>query len=336
MKVYTKVVLSIETGELIDCDWFEYCGPVALCKDGGGDTSINSYDPTYNAGLLLLQEAEGERSEELFNQFMYGVTYNPEETVQGRWIDGQWVNKADLSPDQYSGDQGEWIENPRFAEGRWVNKKGEPIDPNTLTQLELQGDSPSALGYVWQEPQGDAYILNPDYQGLETTTLGELYGYDPDAVTSEMEYLQNTVEASQSLLGLETNLAQTQLESETRLTGERAATESAQLSDIQRGIAERAPVRTEFYNQALNGIDIKERMNQSQADVEHAFGNTKEAFETSLQSSGYKPGEGIYTDALNKRLLDKTKGIAGARTQAKTLAENEIFNRLQSAVGLTQ
>lgn len=37
MKIYTKIVIDIITGEVLEEDSFEYSGPLALCREGAGD-----------------------------------------------------------------------------------------------------------------------------------------------------------------------------------------------------------------------------------------------------------------------------------------------------------
>jgi len=39
MKIYTKVTISMDTGEVLDSESYEYNGPVAECKGGGGSST---------------------------------------------------------------------------------------------------------------------------------------------------------------------------------------------------------------------------------------------------------------------------------------------------------
>jgi hypothetical protein len=132
---------------------------------------------------------------------------------------------------------------------------------------------------------------------------------------SEMQYNQNLVEANQALLGPRTDV------------------EKAQLSDALAAIGERAPVRSEFYNQALEGVDIGRRMSEAQADVEHGFKLSGESARREAMSYGGLDPTKIASISTGMN-LEKAKAIAGARTSAKTLAEDEQFNRLRSAMTL--
>jgi hypothetical protein len=229
-KFYNKIVINMATGEIIYEDSFYYDGPVILLK--GGDGGGQSYDPVYNAGMMELSKEQQGWAREMFNQYKFGTTYNPED-----------------------------------------------IDPET------------------------------------GKTLGEIKGYDPSGTTSEMEYGQNLVEANQALLG------------------QRTEVEGAQLSDTLTAIGERAPVRSKFFDEALGGIDIGKRMDESQADVEHGFKLSGESARREAMSYGVMDPNKIASMATGVN-LEKAKAIAGARTSAKTTAEDEQFGRLRSAMNV--
>lgn len=333
MRVYTKIVMRIDTGRIVSARGYDYAGSVALCKGGGGST-IDSVDEAYNAGMLELSEQEWAVAQEYVNLFKYGVDYDPEATEQGLTIDGKWVPADQLTPEQTGGDK--WIDNPDYVAPGW----------------ELMSDA--ERGDYWQETKGSPAgtpqkILNPNFQ-LETRTLGEIKGYDPDAQVSEMELIlqgqaaqsellplqtalaRSQIEADQTLIPAQTEVSMAQLAAEKGLVPQRAALESASLADTQTALAERAPVRSAFYNAALNGPDATERADQAQAGIEHAFSTTAKDFERDLFTSGAHVQSSDLTKAMNERSIAKAGGIAGARTQAKLLAEEELFNKLKTAM----
>lgn len=51
MKIYNKLVLSIETGEIIEEDSFDYSGPVAQCGGGGERVATGIFDPMNLTGV---------------------------------------------------------------------------------------------------------------------------------------------------------------------------------------------------------------------------------------------------------------------------------------------
>lgn len=400
MKVYHKIVMDMGTWEVLAEVAREYRGPVALAK--GGSTVTNSYDPKYNAGVLNLSQQEWAVAQKWANFAEFGVTYNPNESVRGAMVNGQWVNEADLPK----------VKNPDYRPPR----SGGNSDPYGLGAIGV-----SSTG-VKTSSGGPEYIVDPSLT-IETRTIGDINGYDPNAQVSEMQLIGQNLASQSELLPLQTSLAKSQIaadqqliprqtqlslsqiDSELGLVPQRAALESTQLTterglvpkrgmlestmidsemglipqrhqlesrqistemglipqrgqlesaqirselglipqrgelesatiaDTMTGMKERAPVRKEFYAQALSGVDVNRRMNEGQADVEHAFGLAQKDFERGIFASGARAGGDAYTAALNEQAMAKAKGIAGARSQARTIAEGEMFKRLQSAVG---
>jgi hypothetical protein len=74
MKVYTKIVIDMETLQVIETECYNYTGPVAECKGGGGGSEP---DKKYNRGMLKISERQQEIADEMFNYFKHGVSYNP-------------------------------------------------------------------------------------------------------------------------------------------------------------------------------------------------------------------------------------------------------------------
>lgn len=138
--------------------------------------------------------------------------------------------------------------------------------------------------------------VNPELAQV-TTTMGDVNNYTKTN-TPEMEYLQNVVDANQDLLGLQTHVSKQQLQLKSTL-----------LDDIN------------------NGINIGERMDQAQAGVQHGFKLARKASDMNLASYGLDPNSGKFASANRGLALSEATGIAGARTQAKTAAETEDFNR---------
>ncbi len=46
MKIYTRVVMSLKTGNVLEADSYEYKGPVVECKGGGKSPSTPEAPPT--------------------------------------------------------------------------------------------------------------------------------------------------------------------------------------------------------------------------------------------------------------------------------------------------
>ena len=132
---------------------------------GGGGSTTTTVDPKYNKGMLELSQEQQQWAGEMFNMFKYGVTYDPNEQVDDpskATTKKVWVPGDTRQEPIYGGREGE-ITGYRDVVGA----------PGHYEDRTIPGRSPA----------------------------GELHGYDPNAQVSEMQYLQNIVEANQSLLG---------------------------------------------------------------------------------------------------------------------------------------
>jgi len=284
---------------------------------GGGTQTTQTYDPEFNRVLAEIAKENQQMAGELYNVFKYGVDYNPQETVRGAYINGKWVDEKDL---------------PKV-----VAKEGTPGRWDTTYNRQpgvVQGENaPNVPGYQerrWIPGTDPEYGIDPNIK-IETKTLGEIRGYDPNAQTSEMQYLQNVVEANQELLGPRTELEKSQLQAAQNILPLQEEYASTLLKDQTSAINQRAPLRTKLYN--LAGEDDTNRMvSQAQADVQHSYDNTQKQFERRMFLAGISPNSSSYVSALNSRNLDKARMIAGARTLARDKAKDKQFNRLRTAL----
>ena len=193
-------------------------------------------------------------------------------------------------------------------------KYGVTYDPNEKVTSDQKVWVPEQRGGKVPIYDRDGNIKGYQYDSLtpghyETVTVqgtdirGEVEGYDPDSVTSEMEYLQNLVESNQSLLGLQTDAQKKRLE----LYG-------TYIGDINKG------------------IDVNARMDEAQAGVQHGFKNANKAARMDISSYGLDPSSGRYKSQNRESAMTEATAVAGARTDAKNYAELEDFQR--KTVGL--
>lgn len=302
---------------------------------GGGGNQTTTVDPIYNQGLLEIAKEDQEFKKTFMNMFQYGVAYDPNEKVEGKYIDGKWVDKDKLTPEQIGPEQ--WTTNTDPNAYEW----GEPVY-DEYGNVASQGKKIKS-GY-------EEKILNPNYQGLETKTRGELQGYDPSSQTSEMKYLQNLVESNQKLLGLQEDVSKKEL-SLAGATAEasqglipyqtEASKQQALLSGEQAGAARKLlPGLTALKESTLadinKGIDVNKRMDEAQAGVQHGFKLANEASRRDIASYGLDPSSGRYASQNRGTALAEATGISGARTQAKNTAEEEAFKRKITGIQVIQ
>jgi hypothetical protein len=80
MKIYNKIVISIESGDILFEDCFEYIGEISECK--GGSTTTNTQDPAYNARMATIAEQQQGMAQEYFNYWKQNQA--PLETAQAQ------------------------------------------------------------------------------------------------------------------------------------------------------------------------------------------------------------------------------------------------------------
>jgi len=90
------------------------------------------------------------------------------------------------------------------------------------------------------------------------------------------------------------------------------------------------PVQAQYMKQATDGIDIGRRSSEAIAGVEHQFGKMLPELERNLSRRSLKMG----SSDLRQMAINKATAKAGASTRARTMAEEEQFNRLGQASGL--
>jgi len=272
-------------------------------------TTTTTVDPVYNAGMLKLSQGQQGWAAEMFNQFKYGVTYNPEEIQKGTYINGEWVDESKLKGKNFSDQY--YTESPEYAE--WNNAYQRALADADQYQPPGVGSDASqdpswAKQYMAQwlrdNPAPEKTMVNPN--ALQERTLGDIRGYDPEAQTSEMEYLQNLVESNQSLLGLQTDVGKKRLE----------------LADT-------------YLTDVNKGIDIGERMNEAQASVQHGFKNARESMARNISSYGLDPNSSRFASQNRDLALSEATGVAGARTAAKNFAEEQDLERKRAGLQLS-
>lgn len=78
MKIYTRVVIDMATGQAIEEESHEYSGPVDECK-GGGSTTTNTQDKEYNRRMATIAEEQQDMYDQLFNFYKTGEFVGPGE-----------------------------------------------------------------------------------------------------------------------------------------------------------------------------------------------------------------------------------------------------------------
>jgi len=101
-----------------------------------------------------------------------------------------------------------------------------------------------------------------------------------------------------------------------------------QMRSLQRS----EPVEQAFYDQALEGLNVEDRMNAAGADVQQAYDATKPQLGRDMSRMGLRPDSGRFTDAMAKMSYSRAKDLAFARTNARRQTQEANFGRLGTAM----
>lgn len=141
-------------------------------------------------------------------------------------------------------------------------------------------------------------------------------------------------EANLSLLPTQTELSQASNEAALSLLPGQTELTKAQTQYGIDSINAKTPIMNAFYNESLNGVDVDKRANQAAADAAQAFAGSTAKASRNAARMGINPTSGRFASTLNNNSIDRAKAISSAKTNARTNAETENYNRLFSAMGL--
>lgn len=335
MRIYTKVVIDMNTGDVIESDSFLYDGPVSECASSGGggkSTTTTKPDKKYNARMAAIAEEAQKWSGEMYNQFKYGVLYDP--------------TSVDPTTGKTLGEINGYDPSKVVSEMSLMQKTLEsqfglvPLE----TEAAKMGIETSMLGLGLQQKQ----------IGLGEKELGlreEQIGLESGKVQAEMGLLGQRTEAER--LGLDTSmmglgvqqkkygLEGAQTEAEMGLLGQRTETtrlglesEAAAARDRMKTIQERAPVLSKLYEEALSGVDVNRRVSEARAGVQQGFAQAQGQAVRDMSRYGIDPNSGRGMASFRNIGISKATALAGASTAAQNQAESESFERKKVALGL--
>ncbi|MBI9113147.1 hypothetical protein [Maridesulfovibrio ferrireducens] len=157
----------------------------------------------------------------------------------------------------------------------------------------------------------------------------------------QTEYQKEQLNSNLGLLPLQTDYQKKQLESNLGLLPAQTEAQSSTygLTTARNNAAlGLVPAQTEvankYYDQAIKGVDIEDRMGKATATV---AGQYKDAAKTLTRQSGRRgsnPSSGMLLSAMNDLNMSRAKSTAFAKESTRVGAETENYNRLRGAIGL--
>lgn len=235
MKMYTRVVIDMADGSVLEEDSFEHHGDVALCK---GSSSTTTVDKEYNSRMASIAERQQGMAEEYFQ---YWQQYQqPYEIAQ---IDAN----MNLMPKE-----------------------------TMLAEAQLDAQSEILPGQTALKRAQDAAALN-------------LLPGQTDLAKAEMANRMDTIQQLQ-------------------------------------------PVKTQFFQQAAEGVDVNARVGRAQADVANSYKDVASKTVRNMSRMGVGPDSGRFAGMNAANDINQAAAVAGARSQARVGAEQENFARLNQAM----
>ena len=161
---------------------------------------------------------------------------------------------------------------------------------------------------VMAEDQWDMYKKYfQDYEISVAAANKDLLPYMTGSTKEQLKYQEEAAAGNRALLPAATALNKAELEGQ-------------------------KPAAEKFYKEALEGVDVGERMDSASSEVKAAAKLGESMRRREASRYGIDPGSSTFGNAVNKAALDTSKTIAGARTAAKNQAEQENFQRLGIAL----
>lgn len=166
-----------------------------------------------------------------------------------------------------------------------------------------------------------------NYQGMEKAQIDA----NMQLIPKETAFQLAQIDANQQLLPQQTALQLAQIGSQQQLIPQQTALQLGQIDAQKALLPQQQNAAMQFYNAASKGVNVNERMNQAQADVINSMKGQTAAMNRDFSRAGMNINSGAYANAAKMGALEMAKASAGARTQARTGAETENFNRLAAA-----
>lgn len=320
MKVYTRVVIDMATGETVEEESHEYSGPVDKCKGGG---STNTVDKEYNRRMANIAEEQQGTYEQMMNFYKHGTFESPGASQEAinRQADAL-VSKTGGGKHQI-GSTGSY---PGMAGGG-------PIYTRTPTKYQVEGvdqsfDSQSdaleaARQKVSSAPEQYGISTEPSYSGPSYADM------EREQIAANMELIPEQTAFQKESLGAQREL----LPQQTALQKEQMGLSSAQIEEQESMIEGRKPIIGEYYQEALQTPDRDQYANRFGSDVAAQFSDRQRQQDIQMGALGADPGSTRSSARRNANMADRALAVASGKQQGRDYADEMRFRRLGSALG---
>ena len=111
--------------------------------------------------------------------------------------------------------------------------------------------------------------------------------------------------------------------------------EQAQMKANMDLIPKQAGLMSKYFDEAMKGVNVGERVSLARADVESEYANAEKNMRRMASTMGINPASNRYLSGLADLSREKAAAKVGATSLARRQAEEENFRRLSGAMGLS-
>lgn len=167
MKIYTKVVIDMSSGEELESESYEYFGPVALCGGGSGGSETNTVDYEYNSRMAGISEEQNAWAREYFG--MWQQHFKPYEIAQAQANLEMLPSETKLYKDQLAAAT-ELLPQQKAAAQQFLSASAKGVDVNERMGLATADAANAWKGVEAESNRANARLgVNPNsgrFQGI--------------------------------------------------------------------------------------------------------------------------------------------------------------------------
>ena len=166
--IYTRVVLDMSTGAVLEQDGAWWDGPVAECKGGGGGSTVNSVDYAYNDRMATIAEEQNQWARDYYG--VWQQYYKPYEIAQTQANMQLLPLETDLYKKQLQAAQ-KLLPQQTEAAQKFLTASTQGVDVNERMALATADASTAWKGVAEQTARANARMgVNPNsgrFQGIQ-------------------------------------------------------------------------------------------------------------------------------------------------------------------------
>ena len=298
--------------------------------------NVQTVDPAYQSFVNNIAQNDAQASDWASNLYQYGsinpyedmgLPVTPYQNKENGKLGYFYDNKRGVYVDEQTFNHRSGRGNKALLDDTYKDENGEKKARFTFYEVQ----EPSTEGGYGELEAKKLATQHDMYGGLvdyANQYLAEERKILPERYAAEQAGINETVQTSEGKIAA-TNAANKYV---VETTPYKTEADIAKFQYDKNMLDLKTPVMSEYFAQAMEGIDPKESMDSATAEVMKANDATKAGMQRDAMAMGIAPGSERY-NAMMKEDRNQTIGaIADARTAARKQAEDTSFDRLSAAM----